>query len=266
MKTTIDHNHSEILIKIELDELDSASSRQKLADQYIELSAQIDQLVEQTGVNMDHSSLAYSIDVFVSGNRLDEEQTFSLLAADAQAAEKLAVFIRNVVDWCNTREAELWQDDESQQAEFAAYALCMQDEKYIPLYREQLAASDLDHEVYQCDHINEIVDQYGLTPAVLGLLAERMGAAHGQCGADHSQELQPELLALFREQPEMQALYLTSAVESVYRGSSGSRLWFESIRTIGRFIEDEQQREEWLVQQQQQAVETFGSDVDMTTY
>ncbi|MFC3680313.1 hypothetical protein ACFOMG_09420 [Bacterioplanoides pacificum] len=266
MKTTIDHNRSEILIKIELDELQSANSRQQLAEQYVDLSARIDQLVESTGVNIEFGSLPFNIDVFVAGTRLEEEATFRLLAEDEQNAEKLAQFITNVNRWCQQHEAELWQEDDSQQGEFAAYVLCMKDEKYIPLYREQLALSDMDHEVYQFEHIESIVNQHGLTKAVLGLLAERIGAACGQHGTEQLDEFRQPMFELFRQQPAMQEWFLSSASESFYRASEGYQLWFEAIRVIASHIEDEQQREQWLGQQQQRAEQQFGNSIDWTEY
>ncbi|MFC3150626.1 hypothetical protein ACFOEK_06290 [Litoribrevibacter euphylliae] len=262
MKTTIETTRSEIIFNIEVDDLDSFDRLNALADVYLDLSYQIDENLSDHDVSVEYSTLFYSIDVTTPEGRVDEEAIFSKFVGNSTLESKAANFISNVNMWCRAHgDDRIWQDDENPLAENAAYVLCMQDLKYIPLYVELLLQNDLNHEVYQNDHIEALIEKHGICKPMLTLLAHRVGGACGQWGMNQVEEHQPLLLDYFSAHPEHRALFLETGVKSVFDQHMGSELWFAPIRFLGDFIADEDERDDWLSEQEQNA-ECYFSSVD----
>ncbi|WP_093983981.1 hypothetical protein [Shewanella algae] len=260
MKTTIETSHSEIIFNIEVDDLDSFERLNALADEYLDLSYQIDEKLSEHGVSVEFHTLFYSINVMTPEGQVEEEEVFAKFVGNSTLEAKAATFISNVNIWCRTRDDDgIWQDDENPLAENAAYVLCMQDLKYIPLYVELLLLNDLDHEVYQNDHIEALIEKHGICKPILTLLAHRAGGAGGQWGSLQVEAHQDVLLDYFAEYPQHLKLFLETGVKSVFDQYMGGELWFAAIRFYADFIADENEREDWLSQQEQTARIYFNS-------
>lgn len=259
MKTTIKTSHSEIIFNIEVDDLNSFESLNALADVYLDLSYQIDENLSKHDVKVEYGTLTYSIDVTTPEGLVDEETVFSKFVGNSTLEAKAVNFISNVNMWCRANEANLWQDDENPLAENAAYLLCLHDLKYIPLYIELLLQNDLDHEVYQNDHITALIEKHGMCRNIVTLLAHRVGGACGQWGMDQVGQYQEPLLEYFEEHPEHRILFLATGVKSVFDQHMGYQLWFEPIRVLANVIQDEKERADWLNEQEENAEVHFGS-------
>ncbi|MCG7497495.1 hypothetical protein MHO82_11525 [Vibrio sp. Of7-15] len=266
MKTMITHTHGEINFKVEVEEIDSFTTLNELADFYVNISYQINKNMTEYSVNNEYGSLTYGVDVVTPEGLVEEEVIFTKFANDPMLSSKAVNFIFNVINWCKTNSSHLWQDDENPLAECAAYALCMHDEKYIPLYIELLLQNDMDHEVYQNEHIGNIIEKYGFSSDVLRLMAHRVGGACGQHGQEQVGQYQSQLLDLFSNDPDQKSLFLTTAVQSIYHFWFCSHLWFEAVRYLGIYIQDDEERAEWLQEQEQEAKSIFGHNIDMTEY
>ncbi|GAA3941058.1 hypothetical protein [Litoribacillus peritrichatus] len=262
MKISTKTSHSEIVFEIEVDDLNSFESLNALADVYLDLSYRIDENLDKHNIEVEFSTLTYSIDVFTPDGRVEEEEVFSKFVGNPILESKAANFISNVNIWSRANEAHIWQDDENPLAECTAYVLCLQDLKYIPLYIELLVQNDLDHEVYQNEHIEALIEKHGLCKSLLTLLAHRVGGACGQWGMDQVGEYKPQLLEYFNEHPEQRSLFLKTGFKSILDQHMGHQLWFEPIRFLAGFIQNEQERDDWLKDQQEYAEVYFGDGID----
>lgn len=260
MKTTIETASSEITFTVEVDHLDSFERLNALADVYLDLSFQIDEKLAQHGVSVEFCTLFYTIDIMTSEGRMEEEEVFAKFVGNSTLEAKAVNFISNVNIWSRAHgDDKIWQDDENPLAENAAYVLCMQDLKYIPLYVELLLQNDLNHEVYQNDHIEALIEKHGICKPMLTLLAHRAGGACGQWGSLQVETHQDELLDYFAEHPQHLPLFLETGIKSVYDQYMGGELWFAAIRFYADFIADDNEREDWLSQQEQKACIYFRS-------
>lgn len=256
MKKTINNESNEVIITLEVDDIDSFETLDMLADAYIDISYNIDEYRARCDWHC-----PIEINVITAEGALSEADVFAKFTTDPVLERKAVSFIYNVTNYCKTTTMELWGGEEDHLAEPGAYALCMYDEKYIPLYIELLLQNDLDHEVEQYSHIADIINKYGITSDVLRLMANRIGAAMGQAGDENVREYVPQLMTLFAERPEQKSLFLNTAVQSVYLASIQHGLKFDSIRNLTAYIQDEDEKTSWLQQQEEQAKEMFGSNI-----
>lgn len=75
--------------------------------------------------------------------------------------------------YVTTVDGDKWFDEETPLGLLAALTLALADKKYIEDYITYLATTDMNHEVYQYDHISFIASEYGVTPEVMKLMAAR---------------------------------------------------------------------------------------------
>ena len=76
-----------------------------------------------------------------------------------------------------------WIDDEAVALTYPIVALALTDQQYIQRYIDFLHQNDMDHEVYQSEHIQLVIQHWGITEYTLPLLAARKyGSLSGQQG------------------------------------------------------------------------------------
>lgn len=95
------------------------------------------------------------------------------------AAEK---YLKQCIKIVKKDPYNTWEADEIPLAGKTAYQLAMADKRFIPYYSELLGHWDMDHEVYQGGHINEMIDKYGWCQEVESLLIARASVGAGQHG------------------------------------------------------------------------------------
>lgn len=256
MKKTVKSSANELIINIEVDEIHSFDTLNMLADAYIEIASKLAEYSADCQWNC-----PVEINVITPEGVLSEEEVFTKFTSAPALERKAVSFIYQVTNYCKATTLELWGDEENPLGEPAAYVLCMHDAKYIPLYIELLLQNDLDHEVHQGDHIENIIEKYGLTSDVLRLMAHRTTAAAGQWGDEQVKEHRAQLLELFLNRPEQKSLFLNTAMQSLYHAAIKHGLYFDFVRDLSVYIEDEKERSEWLQQQEEQAKEVFGNNI-----
>ncbi len=256
MKKIINNDNNEVIITIEVDDISSFDTLNQLADAYVEIASKIDEY--RAPCNW-HCPI--EINVITPEGYVTEEELFTKFTTDPILERKAVTFIDSVTNHCKTTTLELWGSEEDHLGEPGAYALCMYDEKYIPLYIELLLQNDLDHEVYQFEHIKNIVEKYGLTSNVIRLLANRVTVAHGQSGCENIENHYPQLMELFINQPEQKSLFLNTAIQSIYFKAIPYGLNFDKIQGLTAYIPDDNEKVKWLAQQKEQAKDAFKSNI-----
>lgn len=239
-------------------DIDAKETLEAIADIYVGLSAAIDSQLEQHGVEVEYGSLTYSFCVESAAGRLYEEDIFRRFIGDAELEQKAQIFVKQVIAWVDEHEVEIWDDEESPLGEKAAYLLALSHPEYVPLYTELLLRCDNDHECYQHEHINAIVEAHGLTAETLALLAHRLGGACGQWGHDQISEHKQALMAIFEQQPELKAVFLNTALKSIHDFFQGCQLWFEPIQIAASLIADSDERAQWLAREKASAIKVYG--------
>ena len=243
------NNGGTVTNEIYVDHIDSLESLNIIADTYVKLSELIDENIFNHSVCIEHSSLEYSIYV-VTKDGLCDETFFEHFIGNPTLESKAVHFINNVNTWCRKHKFTIWQNDEQPLAEHAAYALSMHDEKYIPLYCEVLLLNDMDHECYQAEHIESLIEKHGLCENILLLIALRLGGARGQFGSDHIHEHQEEIFELCIKNPEMKSFFLNAAVKSIYDAwGDHDDVYHEFFEYVTPLIDGD--NESWLAEQLQ---------------
>lgn len=203
MGFTVDRGEDEVTVLVDVRDLDDVDA----------LVAAIDDAQEalhtlEDSMQTDSSFLEFTFET-AEGERLDDE-FFERACEYERVRERSATFLRTYLDWLDDAlEAAyrrqmgddledwqldwieeqlegdslfLWRDDESPTLLWAAYHLAMSDERYVELYADFIQTTDMDHEVYQYDHIDDFVAEYGWTPEIEELLVARVTVAAGQHG------------------------------------------------------------------------------------
>ncbi|MDF9834249.1 hypothetical protein M2103_002491 [Ereboglobus sp. PH5-5] len=104
---------------------------------------------------------------------------YTAAAAFPELHKKILAYIDLAID-----SDGAWRNDEVPKGMNAAYAMAMQDQKYIPKYIQLLRSMDMDHEVYQGGQIVSIAAKWKDYDNVLALLATRACTGAGQHGIE----------------------------------------------------------------------------------
>ncbi len=246
--------------EINVSNLTDASNLHLIADTFIALAANIDVNCRAHQTEPEYDMLAYGIRV-ISAEGIEGENIVSRFVGDLTLEAKVVQFIQHVNDWCRAHDAHLWLNDEAPLGEQAAYLLALHDVQYVPLYCEVLLQNDMDHEVYQAEHIDALVAKHGLDENIIQLMAYRVGAAYGQHG-DHIEQYQTQLFDYFARNPALKTQFLHTAAQSVYQAHAGYVLSFYSICLIANYIKNKAERASWIEWQKTLAQAEFGDAID----
>lgn len=133
-------------------------------DQLIEMSHKLDDLIVDDRLRF----------LFKDSQRvINEKQFYDSLTLTPEIAEKLAEFLKTVID---NAPIELWYDDETQACIHALQSLVLFDGKYIEVFIRYLKSgiSHPDHEkLYPTELVFDAIAQYGWCNDTLELLAVR---------------------------------------------------------------------------------------------
>ncbi len=133
-------------------------------EQLIDLSHKLDELIVDDRLRFSFKD---------SQRVMNEKQFFGSLKLTPDMAEKLAEFLKNVVDKAS---GELWYDDDTQACMYALQSLVLFDRQYIGLFIRYLKSriSNPDHEkLYPTELVFDAIAQYGWCNDTLELLAVR---------------------------------------------------------------------------------------------
>lgn len=115
-----------------------------------------------------------------------ERNFYSQAIRHAEFQEPILRYVRKIVDQ-NRKGPILWSSEEEHAGTHAIAALALFDKKYIQDYIDFLRSNDLDHEVYQSDDIQELIERWGWCEEILSLAAAR--SFRGQFGPDQLGEM-----------------------------------------------------------------------------
>lgn len=129
-------------------------------------------------------------------------------------ADILEAYVRDVTEG----SAEEWYDDENPYAGPEAYAMVLKDINTMPLYIEFLNGNDMDHEVYQMEYIDDIIETHGINGHTLNLLAARMGSCIGQHGMEQVPDIweEHEIDDLLLENEELRNEFIVNYTKSQF--------------------------------------------------
>ncbi|TEW52561.1 hypothetical protein [Psychromonas algicola] len=265
MEVSLDINGKISNFTFKVDCIESEETLNKLIDAYLEIFSKIDQHLKHYSLTPSFKSIYLCFTILTPTEEISEERFFHYLTAYPSLLKKSKVFIENVINWMEINNIRLWQDAENPFAEAAAYSLALFDQENIDLYIRRLILCDMNHEVYQVEHISSLVEKYGFTENVIRLLAYRLGEVGGQFGWEQLDGYKTDLLAFFDENIELRNLFFEVAFNSIIKLHKGRPFYFEYIRILGEFIADQEIRKQWLVTQEKLIKDTFGENaVDMS--
>ncbi|WP_246057410.1 hypothetical protein [Leptospira gomenensis] len=115
-----------------------------------------------------------------------ERSFYSQAIRHAELHEPILNYVYKIIDQ-NRKVAVLWSSEEEHAGAHAVVALALLDKKYIENYVDFLRTNDLDHEVYQSDDIQELIERWGWCEEILSLAAAR--SFRGQFGPDQLGEM-----------------------------------------------------------------------------
>jgi len=265
MEVSLNINDNDSCFTFKVDCIESEETLNKLIDAYLEIFSKIDQHIEHYSLTPSFKSIYLCFTILTPTEEISEERFFHYLTAYPSLLKKGKVFIENVISWMEINNIRLWQDAENPFAEWAAYSLALFDQENIDLYIRRLILCDMNHEVYQAEHIDSLVEKHGFTENTITLLAHRLGAVSGQHGWEQLDIYKEALLTFFDNNVELRNLFFTTAFHSIIKMYEGRLFYFEYIRVLGEFIADEATRNQWLVDQEKLIKDTFGENaVDMS--
>lgn len=126
------------------------------------------------------------------GEQLDDNSFFEHACTSERGRERTAAFLETYLgcldDAHDGSYPILWRDHESQTLDWGAYQLALASEEYVPLYAKSLERTDMDHEVFQGNQIDDLIDEHGWTDGIETLLAVRGSTAWGQHGLEQVEE------------------------------------------------------------------------------
>lgn len=122
------------------------------------------------------------------------EEVFQLLSMVDKTSEESFSKSVNVLQELNYKiggkiypSILIWKNQELPALLDIAYALSLYNEKYCQLFGDFLTSTDPDHDVYQVDCVNSLLDKYGITPPTIYLLGSY--ALHGSFANDNIREI-----------------------------------------------------------------------------
>jgi hypothetical protein len=171
-------------------------------------------------------------------------------------------FLYNVFSWSKLNSNSVWSDDEYNLGLFAAYSLSMHSQKYINLYSDMILVCDMNHECFQEQHIDNLIQKYGLVPEIVTLLSYRVSECTGQHGWEQLNKYKSELVEHFGKNKTDLDRFLkisTSLTYKFYARTGAGKPWFDQIETIAEYLPSEIDRREWLDKQEKDIIWIFGS-------
>ncbi|PJZ58530.1 hypothetical protein [Leptospira barantonii] len=115
-----------------------------------------------------------------------ERNFYSQAVKQKEFQEPILNYVRKIIDH-NRNGSILWSSEEEHAGTRAVMALALFDKTYIKEYIDFLRTNDLDHEVYQSDDIQELIERWGWCEETLSLAAAR--SFRGQFGSDQLGEM-----------------------------------------------------------------------------
>ncbi|WP_459211672.1 hypothetical protein [Aquimarina rhabdastrellae] len=154
-----------------------------------------------------------------------------------ESRDKVEEYIAFILNIFETDEEHYWEGDEVQLADIAAYKFAMADKQYIPFYAKCLKCWDMGHEVFQSEHIEEIISKYGWIPEIEELIIAR-ATCNGQHDAEQIEELE-ELILEHNEPLEDSEFYIrfVRAIEDKLMTGSGWENYAEYAFPTKRLLE-----------------------------
>lgn len=231
----------DVCCDISVQNLDSLDNLNFIADALIQYSQKIDENIEKYDVDLDCcSGPTYSVNV-LTPNEDDLEDVFRMFYGHPILESKLVTFTQNLIQWCKANDSVIWQCDETLLAETAAYALCIQDLKYLNLYCEALEESRRVSEAGQFDHIDALIHKHGLCTDIIRLLGKEY--------SDHG--IKNEWEKVIRSDKAMRHTYLDSLarvqMNALKESDNHDSIIYAVSEASEKFILDETEREEWFV-------------------
>lgn len=231
---------SELHNEISVDNIDTPEGLHRVANAYLKLSERIDENRANYNVDIEFSQLDYTIYV-ITEDGLSDEAFFERFMGDPELELKAVQFVKNIENWYGIHDAGIWQDEQTPLGEYAAYVLAKHDQKYIELYTQFLAITNLDTEGDRSEQIEELIAKYGLCKEILSLIALRFGKALGQDGLDHAPKHQQAIFELFNKSPEMKSFFFREIANLI----GDDEFYLEELFNFAEeLIEGEQ--ENWL--------------------
>lgn len=111
------------------------------------------------------------------------DETIARALKTEEGIARLADFVSAVTE-VNRDHAVLWWDDERHAADQAALALALHSREQLPLFGDFLRSNDLDHEVEQGTHLDQVVAAHGWSEETIALAALRATNGSGQHGQE----------------------------------------------------------------------------------
>ena len=124
----------------------------------------------------DNFSLHYTLWLSVDGkpeNAWHESEFWPMAVKFPNLHEQIAQYVKQVN---NTDYATSFQDEFHASGGFAIAELCLADKKWCGLLGKLLLLWDMEHETFQLELIDELVERYGSCDEILQLLAYRISA------------------------------------------------------------------------------------------
>jgi len=121
----------------------------------------------------------------IDGEVIDsyEECIWEKLVAQKDSYEIIEKYLTYVEHIMKIRSSEIWEDDECPLAEKAALYASLADKKFIPFYTKFLQIWDMEHEVYQEEDLEAIVEKHGWCSEIEDLIISR-SSCNGQADSD----------------------------------------------------------------------------------
>lgn len=234
-------------------------------DEYIKYSENIDENLANYKVSLDpgYGALMYFVEIQTENGQITESDFFEGLEYDFDILSKVVIIIYNVTSWSKNNDTHLYSSELDIFGKYAAYYTCLNNVKYLQLYIDIVTSSDMDHEDNQRDHIDSLIQKHGFTKSLIKLLSNRVSTAAGQWGWEQVSGYKTSLLELFNEEPFLRKMFLDSAKLSSYADHAcpySGNFWFERIRNMSQYIEDNDEREEWLKNSEKEVIQIFGEN------
>ncbi|EMM71760.1 tetratricopeptide repeat protein [Leptospira weilii] len=128
-------------------------------------------------------------------------------------------YVNKIIDH-NLQYSILWSCEEEHAGTHAIMALALSEKKYIGDYINFLRSNDLNHEVYQSDDINALVQKWGWCEETLSLMAAR--CFRGQFGSDQFDEMMETGLSEFLDFPDKKDYFLLRLCEEIK-----NEMWYD---------------------------------------
>ncbi|MFV0396154.1 MAG: hypothetical protein ACK5LC_17500 [Coprobacillaceae bacterium] len=129
-----------------------------------------------------------------------DENALTDILIQSEKGESILRKLINHLYIYNTSEyaLQLWESDEVQAGESAAYRLAEKNISDVDLYARLVSSMDLDHEVYQCEDAERLYEKWGDNKNTYSLVISRI-VNMGQHGDEFIDEVEGGVLAALEE-------------------------------------------------------------------